>query len=46
MEIIINRASFPIRKSVGGAWRDLFTGETGNGEAETPSNRFRILLCN
>ena len=41
--IIVNRASFPIRYDVKGAWTDLLTQENGNGEIETPSDGFRII---
>ncbi len=43
LHTITNRASFPIRYTWNGKWRDISSGEVGEGSVEIPSNGFRII---
>ena len=43
LQTIVNRASFTIRYDVDGKWRDLLSGEVGEGHIELPSDSFRII---
>lgn len=43
LQIITNRASFAIHYDEDGKWRDLLSGEVGEGAVEIPSDSFRII---
>ena len=43
LQIITNRASFGIHYDQSGKWRDLLSGEVGEGAVEIPSDSFRII---
>ncbi len=42
---VANRASFTIRYTVEGKWRDLINGEIGENTVEIPADSFRIIEC-